>query len=132
MLDSPLNLSEFEKVILKERNRRLFMSNVQLTLQEFHEQHLQLGKNDVILDVRNPDEFKEAHIKGALNFPLPEVAQHAEELKKYDHVFIHCKRGGRAKSAFDILAGSGLNNLVCISDAGMDMWIEKGFPYVQS
>jgi rhodanese-related sulfurtransferase len=104
------------------------MSNTHLTLREFHQKHLNLGNNDVILDVRNPDEYKEAHIKGALNIPLPELAQHSDKLKKYDHVYIHCKRGGRAQNAFQILTGAGLNNLICISDAGMDMWVNEGFP----
>lgn len=107
------------------------MSNTHLTLKEFADSHLKLGKDDVILDVRNPDEFAFGHIEGALNFPLPEVAQHAEELKKYERVFIHCKRGGRAKTAFEVLTNAGLNNLVCIHDAGMDLWIESGYPVVK-
>lgn len=104
------------------------MSNAQMTLKEFHDSHLKLGKNDVILDVRNRDEYADVHIKGSLNLPLPELGQHAQELKKYDHVYIHCKRGGRAKTAYDLLSGAGLSNLVCIHDAGMDMWVESGFP----
>lgn len=104
------------------------MSNTELGLKEFHNMHMKLGKNDVILDVRNPPEFHEAHIKGAVNFPLPEVGQHVQELQKYDHVYIHCKRGGRAKMAYEVLQAAGLTNLVCISDAGMDMWIQEGFP----
>ena len=107
------------------------MSNTQLTLKEFADSHLKLGKNDVILDVRNPDEFASGHIQGALNFPLPEVTQHVEELKKYEHVYIHCKRGGRAKAAFEALNNAGLNNLVCIHDAGMDLWIESGYPVAE-
>lgn len=103
------------------------MSNTLITLKEFHDSHLKLGKNDVILDVRNPDEFKEARIVGAKNIPLPEVTHHVEELKKYDTVYIHCKRGGRAKTAFEALKIAGLNNLVCVHDAGMDLWIELGF-----
>jgi rhodanese-related sulfurtransferase len=104
------------------------MSNSMLTLREFHDTHLKLGSNDVILDVRNPDEFAEAHIKGALNYPVTTVANHAEELKKYDRIYIHCKRGGRAKTAFETLKNAGLTNLVCVHDAGMDAWIESGFP----
>jgi rhodanese-related sulfurtransferase len=104
------------------------MSNSHMTLRELHDRHLTLGKNDVVLDVRNRDEYAEVHIKGSLNFPLPELEQHVQELKKYDHVYIHCKRGGRAKTAFELLSKSGLTNLVCIHDAGMDMWVESGFP----
>lgn len=104
------------------------MSNSQLSLKEFHDKYLKLGNKEAVLDVRNPDEFQAGHIKGALNFPLPEVTQHLEELKKYDQVYIHCKRGGRAKTAFEALKNAGLNNLVCVHDAGMDLWIECGYP----
>jgi rhodanese-related sulfurtransferase len=107
------------------------MSNTVLTLKEFHALHLNLGPNDVILDVRNPDEFQEARIKGALNFPVTQVVQHASELKKYETVYIHCKRGGRAKTAFEALKTAGLENLVCVHDAGMDLWIESGFPVIK-
>lgn len=105
------------------------MSNIHLSLKEFHDRHLHLEKNDIILDVRNPEEFNECHIKGALNIPLGDVVNHVEKLKTYHRIYIHCKRGGRAQNAFQILSGAGLNNLVCISDAGMDMWISEGFPY---
>jgi rhodanese-related sulfurtransferase len=51
-----------------------------------------------------------------------------EELKKFKTVYIHCKRGGRAKTAFETLQSLGLENLVCIEDAGMDAWRERGYP----
>lgn len=105
------------------------MSNKLMSLKEFHDMHLKLGANDVILDVRNPDEYKDAHIKGALNIPLPEIGQRSGELKKYDNVYIHCKRGGRAQTAYQLLMGAGLSNIVCIHDAGMDMWVAEGFPF---
>jgi rhodanese-related sulfurtransferase len=103
------------------------MSNTVMTLKEFHERHLTIGTKDVILDVRNPDEYAEARIKGSVNIPLPQIAQRASELKKYDHIYIHCKKGGRAQSAFQLLSGAGLDNLVCIHDAGMDLWISEGY-----
>lgn len=105
------------------------MSNIKITLKEFHDRHMKLGKNDVILDVRNPDEYQEAHIKGALNIPLPELGQNADKLKKYDHIYIHCKRGGRAQSATQVLSDAGFNNVICVSDAGMEMWVAEGFPF---
>lgn len=103
------------------------MSGTMITLKEFHSTYLELGHNDVILDVRNPEEFAEAHIKGAINYPVTALENYIEELKKYEHIYIHCKRGGRAKIAFENLKNAGLTNLICIHDAGMDAWIESGF-----
>lgn len=104
------------------------MSNTLMGLVDFFELHQKLGTNEVILDVRRPDEYSEGHIKNALNIPLDQVGQRADELKNYAKVYIHCKRGGRAKAAFDLLTAQGLHNLVCVNDAGMDMWMEKGYP----
>lgn len=104
------------------------MSNTLMTLDDLKKTSEKLGASEVILDVRRPDEFAQGHIKGALNIPVDQVAGHVEELKKYARVFIHCKRGGRAKTAFDLLAGAGLTNLTCVSEAGMDQWIERGYP----
>jgi phage shock protein E len=104
------------------------MSGMNISLDELHAKHGKLEKNEIILDVRNPDEFSEGHIAGALNIPLPEVAERANELKAYETVYIHCKRGGRAKSAFETLQKLGYNNVICVTDAGMDAWIERNYP----
>ena len=103
------------------------MSNTLMGLIEFHQIHANLNSKDVILDVRNPDEFQAARIPQAINIPVTELAQLAHELKSFDTIYIHCKRGGRAKTAFETLKSLGHTNLVCIHDAGMDLWIEKGF-----
>lgn len=108
------------------------MSITHMTLVEFHKAHHKLEKNEVILDVRNEDEFAEAHIPNAINIPVTEVVNKVNDLRQYKTVYIHCKRGGRAKTAFEILKNAGLNNLVCIHDAGMDLWIESGFPVIKS
>lgn len=104
------------------------MSVTHITLVDLHNEHLKLKEGEIILDVRNPDEFEAGHIKGALNIPVTEVANRTQELKGYKKIYIHCKRGGRAKAAFETLKNQGLDNLVCVHDAGMDLWVEKGYP----
>lgn len=104
------------------------MSNTLMTLQELYENSKKLAPGEVILDVRRPDEYAQGHIENALNIPVDVVSERASELKDYKKVYIHCKRGGRAKTAFESLKNAGLDNLVCIHDAGMDQWIEKGYP----
>lgn len=104
------------------------MSNKTMTLDEFFNCHKSLKKDELILDVRRPDEFQAGHIENARNIPVDQVAAFADDLRKYSAVYIHCKRGGRAKAAFETLTNAGLANLVCIHDAGMDQWIESGYP----
>ena len=104
------------------------MSNTLMPLVDFFQLHQQLGANEVILDVRREDEFSAGHIPKALNIPVDQVALKAQELKNFAKIYIHCKRGGRAKTAYDLLAAQGLTNLICIHDAGMDQWIENGYP----
>jgi rhodanese-related sulfurtransferase len=104
------------------------MSNSQITLTDFYKLHQDLAANEVILDVRGEDEFAAGHIPNALNIPIDQISERTAELKNFSKIYIHCKRGGRAKRAFESLEQLGLKNLVCIHDAGMDMWIESGYP----
>ena len=104
------------------------MSNTHLTLEDFYHLHQNIGPNELILDVRRPDEFSEGHIPKALNIPLDQLVLRVEELKKFTQIYIHCKRGGRAKTAFETLDQLGLKNIVCVHDAGMDKWMESGYP----
>lgn len=99
-----------------------------MSLVDFFHQHQKIASKDVILDVRRPDEYSEAHIKHALNIPVDQLGERSQELKSFDTIYIHCKRGGRAKTAMETLSAQGFNNLVCINDAGMDLWIENGYP----
>ncbi len=106
------------------------MSNKMMALNEFYNLHKSLKKDEVILDVRRPDEFQAGHIENARNIPVDQVAGFVDDLRNYSTIYIHCKRGGRAKTAFEILSNAGLSNLVCINDAGMDQWMESGYPVI--
>ncbi len=104
------------------------MSNTTMKLHDFFQAHKALKTGEIILDVRNSDEFAQGHILGAVNIPLPELPQRHSELKGHQRIYLHCKRGGRAKTALGILEGAGFSNLVCVDDAGMDLWVESGYP----
>ncbi len=104
------------------------MSNTHMTLNDFYNLHHKLAAGEIILDVRTVEEYLAGHIENALNIPLDQLPGKLNELKNFSTIYIHCKRGGRARTAFDALSQMGLKNLVCIHDAGMDLWIEKGYP----
>lgn len=87
-----------------------------------------LKNNELILDVRTPEEFKSGHVPGSRNIPFDEVEKHAADLKKYARIYIHCQAGVRALKATDALTRMGLANLVCVTGSGMGDWIQAGLP----
>ena len=66
-----------------------------ISIDDLHDKVCNLGSNDLVLDVRSPAEFDSGHIIGARNQNHEEVGDIADELKKYDTVYVHCKMGGR-------------------------------------
>ena len=102
-----------------------------ISADELHNRTENLSSDDLILDVRSPSEFNDGHIEGAQNTPHEEVANEVEDLKKYKTVYVHCKMGGRAKIAAEALKEAGLENIVCVSDGGMQRWNDMGWPLVK-
>ncbi len=97
-------------------------------LDQLYEKSKDLHAGEVILDVRSPEEFAESRIKGAINIPHDEVGDKSEELRQYKKIFIHCGMGGRAQKAYQTLLAMGHDNVVCIADAGIEIWKDKGYP----
>ena len=102
-----------------------------ISADELHNRAATLSSDDLILDVRSPSEFNEGHIEGAQNTPHEEVTSEVETLKSYKTVYVHCKMGGRAKIAAEALQGAGLENIVCVSDGGMQRWTDMDWPVVK-
>ena len=98
-----------------------------ISIDDLHNRIQNLGPDDLILDVRTPEEFQAGHIQGAQNTPHEEVASMAHNLKQFKTVYVHCKMGGRAKIAAQALQRSGLNNIVCVGDGGIERWAEMGW-----
>ena len=68
----------------------------------------QLGSDGAfLLDVRDPDEFEEGHIPGAVNLPLNEIRSRIEELPRDREISIYCGVGQRAYYATRILLQNG-------------------------
>ena len=64
----------------------------------------------VILDVRTPGEFKEGHIKGAVNVPLDQLKNSMVELKNKNKTVITCCRSGaRSAIAANMLSNAGIS-----------------------
>ena len=102
-----------------------------ISADELHSRIENLSSEDLILDVRSLSEFNDGHIEGAQNTPHEEVTNEVEDLKKYKTVYVHCKMGGRAKMAAEALQGAGLENIVCVSDGGIQRWRDMGWSLIK-
>lgn len=105
--------------------------STRITMKELHERLGKLGKNEIILDVRGPDEYAEGHVPGSINISHEEVGTRAGELKRFEKIYIHCRSGKRAQIAMAELEKHGFKNLVCIADGGMLDWAAAGYEIVR-
>jgi hydroxyacylglutathione hydrolase len=67
-----------------------------------------------VLDVRQPDEFADSHVHGAVNIPLHELIDRVNEVP-VGEVWVHCASGYRASIAASILDRHG-RDVVLIDD----------------
>ena len=68
-----------------------------------------IGKGAVIVDVRNPHEFKQGHIQGSKNIPVNEIRSKVEMIRKWNKpVITVCLSGGRSAAAKSVLASAGI------------------------
>ena len=68
-----------------------------------------LGKGAVIIDVRNPNEFRGGHIQGSKNIPVNEIRSKVEMIRKWNKpVITVCLSGGRSAAAKSVLSAAGI------------------------
>jgi len=97
--------------------RRLIMYKT-ISIDELQEKYKNENLN--ILDVREEDEYEEAHIPGATNIPLSNIDQELTKLDKDKEYVVHCQAGSRSKKASDILEEQGYQ--VTNVSGGMKDW----------
>jgi rhodanese-related sulfurtransferase len=87
------------------------------------------GQDVPIIDVRNPDEYLDGHVPGAVLLPLPDLVERVDEVPDDGKpVYLICAVGGRSARAADYLRGQGVD---AINVAGGTVaWIEAGQPVV--
>jgi rhodanese-related sulfurtransferase len=90
---------------------------------------LQSGENVIVVDVREPDEFKAGHIEGAVNVPIRTLAQSLNKLPadKATPLAVVCKSGIRAAYGTMALKLLGYSNVKDVL-GGMLAWEKDGLP----
>jgi rhodanese-related sulfurtransferase len=87
------------------------------------------GQGTYLLDVREPSEWNEAHIDGAVLIPLGELSARMDELPVDEDILIICRSGNRSGQARDLLRAAGFSQTTSIT-GGINGWISAGLPVV--
>ena len=100
--------------------------------------HEKLGETPIIIDVREPAEFEQGYVYGAVNIPRgllefqveghPAVAQKlsAELQLKDAPIYLYCRSGGRSALAAESLAKMGFTNILSVA-GGFLAWEAAGY-----
>jgi rhodanese-related sulfurtransferase len=70
------------------------------------EQIMKKGPIDV-LDVREPEEYEEGHIPGAILAPISEFLNHIAKVEKTKHYYVVCYSGARSQVVAEYLGKQG-------------------------
>ncbi len=86
-------------------------------------------KDAVIVDVREPNEFKTGHIPHARNIPVDQIKERVKELEKLKTkpLLLVCQTGSRSAQACGGLLKDGFAQAVALS-GGMAAWQQAGMP----
>ncbi len=86
------------------------MANI--SVQELKER-IDNGEKLNLFDVREPYEYEESNIPGAVNIPLSTVPAHIAdwETLKNQEIIMQCKSGGRSGVAQSLLVQAGFTNV---------------------
>ncbi|THB78075.1 MAG: sulfurtransferase [Desulfobulbaceae bacterium] len=64
-----------------------------------------------LIDVRQPKEYEESHIPGAILIPLPELSLRQSEVDHDKPTIVYCRSGVRSKAACQILNNAGVRHV---------------------
>ena len=80
-----------------------------------------------VFDVREPDEYTEAHVPGALLIPLGTVPDQLEQFPTEGPVYVICAAGSRSRTASKFLRSNGVDAVNIAG--GTNAWLAAGFPF---
>jgi rhodanese-related sulfurtransferase len=87
--------------------------------------------DEVVLDIRTPEEFDQGIIEGAVNidFYASDFAEQLDTLDKDAHYVVYCRSGNRSAQARNTFEDLGFTNVTEI-EGGIANWYNSGLPVV--
>jgi rhodanese-related sulfurtransferase len=96
-----------------------------LTVDQF-EQKIKDLDNELLLDVRTPEEYNEGHVEGAINIDYynETFSAQMDSLDKSKPVLVYCRSGSRSAKAAEILRQKGFKEVYEMKE-GIIGWQQK-------
>ncbi|MCH1627265.1 rhodanese-like domain-containing protein [Ferdinandcohnia quinoae] len=66
-------------------------------------ERMKKSKNITLIDVRQPNEFRASHIKGAVNIPLSQIKRKKTNIPVEREIILYCQTGIRSKQAAKVI-----------------------------
>jgi len=88
---------------------------------------LEERRDVVVVDVREPFEWREGHIEGALHLPMLEAVRRAAELPPDRPKAVLCAGGLRSSTVISALKRLGIGGWYNVT-GGMTAWVKAGYP----
>jgi rhodanese-related sulfurtransferase len=89
----------------------------------------------IIIDVREPEEYKTGYVPGAINIPRglaefviwKKVAGYPDKTDTSKKIYVYCKLGGRGILTAKALKDAGFTNVTAVAMKVED-WVKAGYP----
>jgi glyoxylase-like metal-dependent hydrolase (beta-lactamase superfamily II)/rhodanese-related sulfurtransferase len=94
---------------------------------DVHAARERLARGALLIDVREPHEYRRFHVPGACLIPQSELAARIDEVPNDREVLVICAGGVRSLKAAAFLKQQGLTNVASVA-GGSDGWREAGMP----
>ena len=114
-LFSACQTNQVEKVTSSEEIQNIISSLNNVNQIDFS------NPNNVLIDVRTPEEYADGHVKGAINLNVKDdnFGKKVSELDSTKNYYIYCRSGVRAKSAEAIMLENNLKKVHTFQDGMM-------------
>jgi len=91
---------------------------------------LEKNRNIYLLDVRTPEEFRQARLKGAVLIPISEIERRLGEIPRNKTIVVYCAVGSRSNMVAGFLAEKGYREVYNVADGIVGLY-RNGFPIVR-
>jgi len=88
-------------------------------------EYIKSTKDITIIDVRDREEYRENHIKGARNIPLDQLEKRKGTLSRDKPILVYCQNGGKSARAIRMLEVAGFKQLYLLGE-GFRGWTRTG------